>query len=76
MENDKRFKPNPKLKLMDQVREVLKYYHYAYSTEQSYCKWVLQFIRFYENKVKGSSPLLAWLIGRDSAVTLWYALFA
>ena len=50
MENDKRFKPNPKLKLMDQVREVLKYYHYAYSTEQSYCKWILQFIRFYENK--------------------------
>ncbi|VGO23356.1 hypothetical protein SCARR_05463 [Pontiella sulfatireligans] len=36
MENKKKFKPDPDLKLMDQVREVLRYHHYAYRTEQTY----------------------------------------
>jgi len=45
-----KFKPNPKYRLMDQVREVLRYYHYAYSTEQSYCSWILQYIKFYGGK--------------------------
>jgi len=35
---------------MDQVREVLRYYHYAYKTEQSYCSWILQYIKFYGKK--------------------------
>ena len=35
---------------MDQVVEVLRYYHYAYRTEQSYCKWILRYIRFFEGK--------------------------
>jgi hypothetical protein len=30
-----KFRPNPGLKLMDQVREGLRYYHYAYRTEQT-----------------------------------------
>ena len=30
MENKPKFKPDPKLKLMDQVRQVLRYHHYAY----------------------------------------------
>ncbi len=51
MEKPQLFKPTPKLKLMDQVREVLRYYHYAYRTEQSYCKWILRYIRFYEGKL-------------------------
>ena len=50
MESKKKFKPNPKYRLMDQVREVLKYYHYAYSTEQSYTSWILQYIQFYGGK--------------------------
>ena len=29
--------PNPKLKLMDQVREVLRLRHYSIRTERSYC---------------------------------------
>jgi len=29
--------PNPKLKLMDQVREVLRVKHHAIRTEQAYC---------------------------------------
>ena len=41
----KDFVPKPG-RLMDQVREVLRFYHYAYSTEKSYVFWILQFIRF------------------------------
>jgi site-specific recombinase XerD len=47
MESKTKFKPNPDDPLMDQVREVLHYYHYAYKTEQSYCFWILQYIKFY-----------------------------
>jgi len=46
MENPPRFRPNPDLKLMEQVREVLRYYSYAYRTEQAYCQWILRYIRF------------------------------
>ena len=35
MKNKHKFRPNPKAKLMDQVREVLRYHHYAYRTEVS-----------------------------------------
>lgn len=33
-------------RLMDQVRETLRFYHYAYNTEKSYTNWILKFIRF------------------------------
>ncbi|MCP4670898.1 MAG: integron integrase [Desulfobacula sp.] len=46
MESQSKFQPNPKFKLMDQVREVLRYHHYAYRTEQAYCQWILRYIRF------------------------------
>ena len=42
-----KFRPNPNLKLMDQVKEVLRYHHYAYRTEQTYCKWIVRFLQFY-----------------------------
>jgi integron integrase len=47
MEPLPKFKPNRNLKLMDQVRQVLRYHHYAMSTEKNYCQWILRFIRFY-----------------------------
>lgn len=47
MEKPPLFRPNPDLKLMDQVREVLRYYNYAYKTEQVYCQWILRYVRFY-----------------------------
>jgi integron integrase len=50
MENKTKFKPNQKLKLLDQVRETLRYYHYALSTEKTYCQWILRFIVFYDKK--------------------------
>jgi len=33
-------------RLMDQVREVLRYHHYAMRTEAAYCAWIRKFIRF------------------------------
>ena len=50
MENKSKFHPNPSLKLMDQVREVLRYHHYAYRTETSYCQWILRYVRFFDSK--------------------------
>ncbi len=51
MESKPKFHPNPNLKLMDQVREVLRYHHYAYRTEQSYCQWIRRYIYFFGKKV-------------------------
>ena len=39
--------PNPKLKLMDQVREVMRVKHYAIRTEQAYCDWIRRYIKFH-----------------------------
>ncbi len=50
MENKPKFRANPSLKLMDQVREVLRYHHYAYRTEQSYCQWIFRYVRFHGGK--------------------------
>ncbi len=54
MENRKKnmpkFRPNSSLKLMDQVREVLRYHHYAYRTEQTYCQWILRYIHHFGGK--------------------------
>jgi integron integrase len=35
---------------MDQVREVLRYHHYAYRTEQTYCQWILRYIFYFGGK--------------------------
>ena len=50
METKPKFRPNPKAKLMDQVREVLRYHHYAYRTEQTYCQWILRYIYHFGGK--------------------------
>jgi len=42
MQNKRRFRPDPKTKLMDQVKKVLRYHYYAYRTEVSYCQWILR----------------------------------
>jgi integron integrase len=39
--------PNPKLKLMDQVREVMRLRHYSIRTETCYCDWIRRFIKFH-----------------------------
>ena len=40
-----KFIPKPG-KLMDQVREVLRYHHYSIRTEEAYVRWILQYIHF------------------------------
>jgi hypothetical protein len=44
--------PNPKLKLMDQLREVLRLKHYAIRTETCYCDWIRRYIRFHKMKAR------------------------
>jgi integron integrase len=39
--------PNPKLKLLDQVREVMRLKHYSLRTERTYCDWVRRYVRFH-----------------------------
>lgn len=43
------FVPKPG-KLMDQVREVMRFHHYSLKTEKSYIHWMLRYIRFNEVK--------------------------
>ena len=50
MESKPKFRPNPDARLMDQVREVLRYHHYAYKTEQSYTAWIVRYIKFHGGK--------------------------
>ena len=38
--------PNPKLKLMDQVREICRLKHFSLRTEQSYSGWIKRFLVF------------------------------
>ena len=42
--------PNPKLKLLDQVREVMRLKHYSMRTERCYCDWIKRYIRFHQMK--------------------------
>src|SRR5580765_2290611 len=42
--------PNPKGKLLDQVREVMRLRHYSIRTEQSYCDWIRRYVKFHRLK--------------------------
>jgi site-specific recombinase XerD len=39
--------PNPKLKLLEQVREIMRLRHYSIRTEQSYGDWIRRYVRFH-----------------------------
>src|SRR2546422_9998947 len=41
------FIPNPKLKLLDQVSEVMRFKHYSIRTETSYRDWIKRYIFFH-----------------------------
>lgn len=32
---------------MDQIREVMRFHHYAYRTEQTYVDWIVRFVKFH-----------------------------
>ncbi len=46
MENIPAFQTDTSLKLMDRVRQGLSYYQYSYRTEQSYCRWIKEYIKY------------------------------
>lgn len=50
MENKPKFRPDANLKLMEQVRQVLRYFHYAFRTEKTYCDWIVRYIKFHGGK--------------------------
>ncbi len=35
---------------MDQVRQVLRYHHYAYRTENTSCDWIVRYIKYFAAK--------------------------
>jgi len=39
------FRPNPDLKLIEQVWQVMRHHHYQYRTEQTYCDWITRYIK-------------------------------
>src|SRR2546426_3521641 len=39
--------PNPKARLLDQVREVIRLKHYSVRTEEAYVQWIKRFIFFH-----------------------------
>ena len=39
--------PNPKLRLREQVGEVMRYKHYSGRTEEAYWQWIKRFIFFH-----------------------------
>jgi integron integrase len=45
-----RFIPNPKARLLDQVREVIRFKHYSLRTEQTYIQWIRRFIFFHQKR--------------------------
>jgi integron integrase len=44
--------PNPKLKVLDQVREVMRLKHYSLRTERSYCDWIRRYIHFHHMQLR------------------------
>ena len=42
--------PNPKARLQEQVREVMRFHHYSIRTEESYWQWIKRFIFFHHTR--------------------------
>src|ERR1035441_7814282 len=40
------FIPHPKLKLLEQVSEVMRFKHYLIRTETTYCDWIRRYVKF------------------------------
>jgi len=49
--------PNPKLKLLDQISEVMRFKHYSLWTEEAYRQWIKRFIFFTASGIPDASRL-------------------
>src|ERR1700690_3847438 len=47
-----RFLPNPKLKFLEQCREVMRIKHYSLRTERCYCDWIRRYIHFHKMQLR------------------------
>src|SRR6266705_6468168 len=56
--------PNPKARLQEQVREVMRFHHYSTRTEQAYWQWIKRYILFHGKrhpKEMGADEVSAFL---------------
>jgi integrase len=65
--------PNPKLKLLDQVREVMRLKHYSIRTERCYCDWIRRYIHFHglrsREDLQGAEPKIELFLGHNDVST-------
>jgi hypothetical protein len=47
-----RLVPNPKLKFLEQCREVMRFHRLALRTEEAYLQWIKRFIVFHREKAE------------------------
>lgn len=50
-----KLQPNPQRPLREQVREVMRFFHYSQRTEETYWQWIVRYLRFHRRPV-ASSP--------------------
>ena len=55
-----RFLPNPKLKFLEQCREVMRFKQLALRSEETYLQWIKRFILFHR-KAATAAPLQKWI---------------
>ncbi len=51
--------PNPKAKLFDQLREVMRFHHYSLRTEKTYAQWIRRYLAFHRQSDR-SGPDGGW----------------
>ena len=72
-----RFLPNPKGRLFDQVREVLRFHYYALRTEKTYVQWIRRYLAFHRRAdqsgdgSQGRSPHGRKVLPRSSRQVAW-----
>src|SRR5262245_31355719 len=47
--------PNPKARLFDQIREVMRFHHYSLRTERAYCQWIRRYLEFHRASDRSGS---------------------
>jgi hypothetical protein len=57
------FIANPQAPLRQQLREVMRFFHYSQRTEDTYWQWIVRYLRFH--KRAGVSGSAAWQHPRD-----------
>jgi hypothetical protein len=58
--DNNKFRPDPTLRLMDQMRQMMRYNHYAYRTEQTYCDGLPFFGSFFGQAKRNKMLILSW----------------